>query len=172
MRRRPRRAEMVADAKLVSLAAVRQAVKNIVLVRTLRDSVDYDAGWYADAARRELEHLASEAVADAERLHRARKTASALSGRAEHATDYRSADTKGLKRRERVLTELAEALRAIADDPDAVAGIVSEARTNALDEIASTFASVPGLGRVEPASGLARSRALKSLKEELSDYAD
>jgi len=172
MTRRPRRSEMVADATLVSRAAVRQALKNLVLVRALRDDADFDAAWFADAARAELEQLAAEADADATRVRGLRASAAHRRGRALAADDYRAADACRLRRRAHVLDDLAVELRRLAGDDDAISQLVAEARGNALDELAATTASVPGLGRTTPATGLARSRALHALREELSDYAD
>jgi hypothetical protein len=107
---------MVADATLVSLAAVRQAVKNVMLVRALRDDVDFDEEWYADAARRELEELAGEAAAEAARLREVREATRRRRGVARAADDYRAADSRHLKRRARVLEELDEGLRRLAQD--------------------------------------------------------
>jgi flagellar motility protein MotE (MotC chaperone) len=163
---------MVADATLVSLAAVRQAVKNVMLVRALRDDVDFDEEWYADAARRELEELAGEAAAEAARLREVRDATRRRRGVARAADDYRAADSRHLKRRARVLEELDEGLRRLAQDETTVSTLIAEARLRALDEITATTASVPGLGRERAATGIARSRALQSLREELSDYAD
>lgn len=163
---------MVADATLVSLAAVRQAVKNVMLVRALRDDVDFDEEWYADAARRELEELAGEAAAEAARLREVREATRRRRGVARAADDYRAADSRHLKRRARVLEELVEELRRLMQDDTTVSTLIAEARLRALDEITATTASVPGLGRERAATGIARSRALQSLREELSDYAD
>lgn len=168
---RPTRTEMVADATLVSVAAVRQAVKNLMLVRALRDAADFEHDWYADAVRRELEVLAAEAEAEAIRLRTLRDRAVRRRGPALSAEDYRAADTRRLRKRARVLDEMAAELRRMAENDDAVAGLITEARTRALDEIAATAASVPGRGRSKPAKGVARSRALQALREELSDYA-
>lgn len=163
---------MVADATLVSLAAVRQAVKNVMLVRALRDDVDFDEEWYADAARRELEELAGEAAAEAARLREVREATRRRRGVARAADDYRAADSRHLKRRARVLEELVEELGRLTQDDTTVSTLIAEARLRALDEITATTASVPGLGRERAATGIARSRALQSLREELSDYAD
>lgn len=163
---------MVADATVVSLAAVRQAAKNLMLVRALRDSADFDEQWYADAVAREFELLATQAEADAERLEVARQKALGRRGRAVTADDYHAADTRRLKRRIRVLQELAEELRRMAADEEAVRTVISEARLRALDEITQAAASVPGAGRTKPLTGIARSRALQTLREELEDYLD
>jgi uncharacterized membrane protein YqiK len=163
---------MVADATLVSLAAVRQAVKNVMLVRALRDDVDFDEEWYTDAARRELEELAGEAAAEAARLREVREATRRRRGAARAADDYRAADSRHLKRRARVLEDLVEELQRLAQDDTTVSTLIADARLRALDEITATTASVPGLGRERAATGIARSRALQSLREELSDYAD
>ena len=81
---------MVADATLVSLAAVRQAVKNVILVRALRDAADFDEEWYTDAVRRELEELAREASLEAARLRELREATRRRSGPARAADDYRA----------------------------------------------------------------------------------
>ena len=172
MSRQPRRREMVADATLVSLAAVRQSVKNLVLVRALRDAADFDEDWYEDAVRREFEVLASQADADAERLEKARQKAHGRRGRAVTADDYHAVDTRRLKRRIRVLGELAEELRRLAGDEETVRTVIHEARIRALDEITHAAASVPGRGRTKPLKGVARSRALQDLRDELDDYVD
>lgn len=172
MTRRPRRSEMVADATVVALSAARQAVKNVMLVRALRDAADFDEEFYTDAARRELRTLAAESENEAERLERVRVSVRRRRGTAHSADDYRAADRRHLKRRARVLRELVEALLRLADDDTAIDALISEARLRALDEISATTASVPGLGRERAATGIARSRALQALREELSDYAD
>lgn len=163
---------MVADATLVALSAARQAVKNVMLVRTLRDAADFDEEWYTDATRRELRTLAQEAEHEAHRLRELRDKARNRRGTARAADDYRSADRRHLKRRAGVLDELARELNRLADDDGVVQKLISDARLRALDEITATTASVPGLGRARPATGVARSRALQELREELRDYAD
>ena len=172
MPRRPRRTDMVADATLVSLAAVRQATKNVMLVRALRDRADFDADWYADAVRREIELLASEADADAARIRAVRAKARRRHGTARAADDYHAADSRPLKKRARVLEELAVQLRARAEDDELVALTITDARALALDEITATAASVPGVGATRPVTGMTRSRALQELRAELSDFAD
>lgn len=163
---------MVADATLVSLAAIRQAVKNLVLVRALRDAADFDEEWYADAVRREFEVLASQADAEAARLTKAREKATGRRGRAVTADDYHAVDTRRLRRRIRVLGELAGELRGLAEDEATVASVIDEARLQALDEITHAAATAHGRGRTKPAKGVARSKALQALREELEDYAD
>lgn len=162
---------MTADATLVARAAVRQAVKNLMLVRALRDAADFDAAWYAAAVGAEFELLAVEAETDADRLAQVRSRTAKRKGRARFAADYRAADAEALRLRERVLRGVAAELRRLAEDEEAVAATIDEARAQALGEIASTAAAVPGRGQTSPLRGIARSRALQSLRDELSDYA-
>ncbi|PZQ90365.1 MAG: hypothetical protein DI534_03865 [Leifsonia xyli] len=163
---------MVADAALVALAAVRQSVKNLMLVRALRDAADFDEEWYADAVRREFELIAAQSDAEAARLTTARAKATGRRGRAVTADDYHAVDTRRLRRRINVLGDLAAELRRQAGDDAAVTSVIAEARIRALDEITHAAASVPGRGHTKPVKGVARSRALQALREELDDYAD
>lgn len=164
--------ELVADALLVARAGVRQSVKNVVIVRALRDRIDFDHLWYVDAVRAELEMVAVEAETDAARVKRELDYAKGRHFSAVTARDYVARDVPPLKRRRKVLLALAAELRAIALDDAAVEQIIDEARNNALDEIAATASHVPGRGTVEPVKGIARSRALQRLREELRDYDD
>src|SRR5690606_14090021 len=128
MPRRPRRCEMVAAATLVAMSAARQAVKNVMLVRALRDAADFDEQWYTDVARRELRLLAAESEAEADRLRRLRESVRHRHGRASTAEDYRAADRRHLKRRARVLDELAAELLRLADDDTVIGTLITEAR--------------------------------------------
>ncbi|AYF97686.1 hypothetical protein [Protaetiibacter intestinalis] len=170
--RRVSLADRVADAMLVARAGVRQQVKNVVILRALRDGADFDEGWYADAVRTELEAVAAETEADAARVTRELDFARGRHLRAATARDFVDRDVPTLKLRRKVLRALAVELRALAADDEAVASLIVEARAGALDEIAATAAAIPGRGRTKPLKGLARSRALQSLREELRDYLD
>ncbi len=164
--------ELVADALLVARAGVRQSVKNVIIVRALRDRIAFDHLWYVDAVRAELEMVAVESETDAARVQRELDYAKGRNFSAVTARDYVARDVPPLRLRKRVLLALATELRALAADDDAVEAIIDDARANALDEIAATASHVPGRGTVEPLKGVARSRALHRLNEELRDYAD
>ena len=165
-------AELLTDAVLVARAGVRQRVKNVVIVRALRDGADFDAERYADAVRAELESIAVESETDAARVKRELDYARGRHYEAATARDYVDRDVPTLRKRRKVMLALAVALRALATDDAVVAAIVDDARDNALDEIAATASHVPGRGTVEPARGVNRSRALQRLRDELRDYAD
>lgn len=165
-------AELLAEALLVARAGVRQNVKNVLIVRALRDGADFDADWYADAVRAELESIAVENETDAARLKREIQYARGRHYEAATARDYVDRDVPALRKRRKVMLALAGELRTLASDDDFVAAIIAEARDNALDEISATASYVPGRGTVEPVRGISRSRALQRLHEELRDYAD
>lgn len=171
-RRRVPFAELLADALLVARAGLRQSVKNVVIVRALRDGADFDPDWYADAVRAELEAMAVETETDAARLQREHDYAKGRYYEAVTARDYVHRDVPALRKRRKVMLALAAELRARADDDEFVTALIDEARANALDEIAATASHVPGRGTVEPLRGVAKSRALQRLREELRDYDD
>jgi hypothetical protein len=165
-------ADLLADALLVARAGLRQSVKNVVIVRALRDGHDFDADWYGDAVRTELEAMAVETDADAARLKRELDYAKGRYYEAVTARDYVDRDVPALRKRRKVMIALAAELRARADDEEFLTELIADARANALDEIAATASHVPGRGTVEPLRGVAKSRALQRLREELRDYDD
>jgi hypothetical protein len=134
---RSRKSDIVTDALILATAAVRSAVKNLLIVRALRDNADYEQSWWLDAVAKEFEVIAAENDADIARLEAERQRARKKQGRALHPADFRSRDAPVLKKRIRVLTKIAARLREIAKDEDAVLALVAEARAAALDEITS-----------------------------------
>lgn len=132
---RSRKADIVDDAVLLATAAVRISVKNLLIVRALRDRADFDEEWWRSAVARELQLLAAENETDAVRLQGVREAAKGRGGRAAHPADFRARDRPVLKRRIRVLRAIAVRLRELAGDPDAVLALVGQARQAALDEI-------------------------------------
>jgi hypothetical protein len=132
---RSRTADIVDDAVLLATAAVRIAVKNLLIVRSLRDRADFDVQWWRSAVEREFELLATESEADAARLETVRAAAKGKQGKARHPADFRARDRPVLKRRIRILRKIASRLREIATDEDAVLTAVANARRAALDEI-------------------------------------
>lgn len=132
---RSRNSDVVADALLLATAAVRSAVKNLLIVRALRDHADYDEAWWLGAVAHEFEVIAAENDADIARLEGERARAKKRQGRALHPADFRSRDAPLLTKRIRVLTKIAARLRELATDEEAVLALVAEARAAALDEI-------------------------------------
>jgi hypothetical protein len=130
-----RKSDVVADALLLATGSVRIAVKNLLIVRALRDRVAFDEQWWRTAVVHEFGLLAAEYEGDATRLEGVRQKSKKKRGRALTPDDYRARDAPVLKRRIRVLRKIAVRLRELAADEDAVLALVAEARQNALDEI-------------------------------------
>ena len=87
--------DLVAESELLVGAAVRLAVKNLLILRSVRDGLDYDEELYIAAAREELLLLAAQKRGDAERTAEARADALKRSGRAQHFHDYLAAQQTG-----------------------------------------------------------------------------
>lgn len=170
---RSRKADIVEDAALLATAAVRIAVKNLLIVRALREHADFDERWWRDAVAREFELLAGENEADATRLQAVRADTKKKRGRALTPDDYRARDAPVLKRRIRILRRIATRLREIATDEDAVLALVGEARQDALDEITAARHDPSPRAAVDPeerAVGLAfLAHDLAALVAERSD---
>jgi hypothetical protein len=155
---RSRTADIVGDAVLLATAAVRIAVKNLLIVRSLRDRADFDEQWWRSAVEREFELLATESEADAARLETVRAAAKGRQGKARHPADFRARDRPLLKRRIRILRKIASRLREIATDEDAVLTAVADARRAALDEITTARHDPSARATTDPgerAAGLA-----------------
>jgi hypothetical protein len=133
----PEIAEVIEDGVLISVAGVRLAVRNRMILRALRDHADYDEAWYLAATLTELSVLAGEKRADAARVAGYRAAAADRSGRPTDPVDYRWEDAGTLERREAALIGLAERLESMGN---AEAGaIVDAARAAALDDIANAM---------------------------------
>jgi len=159
---------MVADGVLVALSAARQAIKNTLIVRALRDRVDFDRDALLAATAVELGLLAAENDADAARVTEQIDRARGREGVASHPSDFRSGDRRRLRRRRKVLRAVAERLRELAADDAEVARLLDDARDLALAEIqaATAAAYAPRRTGVRPEE---RAAALSELRAELSD---
>lgn len=158
---------MVADGVLVALSAARQSIKNHVIVRALRDRADFDRDAYLAASALELGLLAAENDADADRVAQQIDAARGRLGVARHPTDFRAGDRRQLKRRRKVLTEVAERLREVAADEEQVAMLLDAGRDLALAEVQAATAAAHAPRRdVTPED---RAAALSELRGELDD---
>lgn len=166
---RSRKSDIVADAAVLATGAVRIAVKNLLIVRALRDNADFDEQWWRETVAHEFELLAAENEADAARLEGVREKSKKKRGRALAPDDYRSADAPVLKRRIRVLRKIAIRLRELADNEDAVLALVAEARQNALDEITTARHDPSTRATSDPVE---RAAGLAHLAEDLATLAE
>lgn len=135
---------VIDDAMALAIAGVRLAVKNIIIVRTLRDHKDYDDDFYLTAIGHEFEALAREKDHDAARVRAAITAAQAHTGRSRHPSDYVPTDVDRLHRREEMLVGLSARLREVGAEHDSSRQVLNAARRNALDEIAQRIGHVQG----------------------------
>ena len=133
--------ELVDEGVMIAAAGVRLAVKNLMILKSLRDGLDYDHERYVSAVREELANLADEKDGDADRVALVREQATTREGRPEHHSDYRNIDTATLERREQVSRLLAGRLREVGADDAWAQSIVRDARAAALDEIAASVSA-------------------------------
>jgi len=166
---RAKKDDVVDDAVTLATAAVRIAVKNLLIVRALRDHADYEESWWLDATAKEFELIAEEKEQDAARVDDDRTLAKHRSGKARHPADFRTRDVPKLKKRARILRAIAERLRALATDDAALHRLITEARQGALDEIASARHDP---GRTVEHDPEARGAALALLADDLAALAE
>ena len=88
-------------------------------------------------------------------------------GVARHPSDFRAGDRRQLKKRRKVLLEVAEKLREVAADDEQVGMLLDAARDLALAEVQAAIAAAHGGRRdVEPED---RAAALAELRGQLDD---
>ena len=131
--------DLIDEAMLIAGAGVRLAVKNLIILRSLRDQVDYDEERVVEAVREELHNLADEKDADADRLAALRTDVKKRPGMPHHHDDYRFVDTDTLQRREDVSRGLATRLRELSGIDEYVRQIVAVAHAVAWEEIAASL---------------------------------
>lgn len=130
--------ELLDEGELLSAASVRLAVKNRIILGSLRDDLAFDESRYAAAVGDELRALADERDAEADRIAADRTSARTRSGRADSFHDYRDADSSTLARREKYSRLLAERLRVLSDDEHYARTVSSQAQEAAWAEIAAS----------------------------------
>ena len=130
---------MVDDGVLIASAAVRLAVKNLIILRSARDHADYSPERVMAAVREELENLATEKDSDAARLREMQRVAAERDGQPRHHDDYRSVDTELLAKRAEVSQRLATRLRELGGDGEFCGELVDRARHDAWEEIAASI---------------------------------
>lgn len=163
-RSRAQRADVVADGVLVALAAARNAVKNVLIVRALRDGVDFEEEVYLEEVGRALDDLAREHDDAAARIRETIARTGRLGGRARHPGDYRAEDRRLLVRRRAVTRAVAERLRELALDPATRRDILARARDAALLEIQSAAAAYTAPPRLKESE---KQRALRGVRDDL-----
>lgn len=125
---------MADEGLLITLSAVRMAVKNSIIVTALRENVNFAEADYAAIARIELRALGKRNTHDAERVEKQRKRLSKSKWTMSFSEDSRQ-DIVLLAKRRKVYERLAEALEAVAEDEVKVAELVASAQADAGAEL-------------------------------------
>jgi len=169
----PKIEAQIEDGVLVALAAVRLAVTNRLIVRSLRDGQDYNEERLRQRVTNEILKVAAEKEKDAERIRAILETVADKPGAADDASDFRARDAKMLKRRAKVSEGLAERLNELAVDPDVLGEVADRAHAAFLDEFAVSVArgvrAFDDPVRGAPLSAMDRNAALQGLSEDLDD---
>jgi hypothetical protein len=159
------------DGVLVSLAAVRLAVTNRLIVRSLREGRDYDEQRLRDRVTTEIRKLAAEKAKDATRISEVRATVADKPGAADSPNDFRARDGTLLDRRAAVSAGLAARLSELAGDSEVVGSIAERAHRAFLDEFAVSVArgvqAFRDPARDAPLSAMDRNAELQGLSEDL-----
>ena len=136
-------AHQIDEGYLVALSALRLAVKNGVILRTVRDGAPWNEAEATELARQAIESLARELDENATRLSNdsvaaaptARASRSARSRR-DQARIRRSRDEAArLAARSRTLRGVVERLRVAQDDAEVVRDLALRARDDTLSEL-------------------------------------
>ena len=160
----------VEEALLIACAGARLALKNLFILRTLRDGKAFDKAWYVTAVREELLNLANETDGDADRVLAERERAVRRQGRALFQDDYRLIDADLLDRREKVLRGLAARLRTLSADEQHLHTLIGEAREQALDEVIAAISNGPHPEAVaEPDALMQHQERLAALHDDLEE---
>lgn len=138
-KKRVRTRDVVAEGLYIASAATRLSLKNTILVHILAEGEDFDPDRYLDEARAALLTLAEEAEADAARTEAERKAARRRYSDSDGTHDYRSRDTRNLRRRQKQSLHVAHELRTRADDEEELRKLVVDARDAAWSEVAKNI---------------------------------
>lgn len=130
-----RNADAIAEGVAIATAAARLAVKNHILVGTIAQGGTFDLNTYTEDTRKSLRLMAEESDQAAELLDKLRKKARGRHSDSSGTHDYRDRDVRNLRRRSKQSAGVADKLRELADDPDAVRELVEAAREAAWSDV-------------------------------------
>ena len=134
-----RTSEAIAEGVAIATAAVRLTVKNQILVGTIARGGTFEIEHYMDEARAALRAMADESEQAAEHLTALRKRARGRHSDPHGTHDYRDRDVRNLRRRAKQSTGVANHLREMTDDPEALRALVEEARAAAWADVRSNL---------------------------------
>ena len=130
-----RTSDAIGEGLSIAWAAARLTVRNHILVETIAHDEPFELDRFAPFARHTLVALADEQQAAADLVRRQRKAAWGKYSDSHGTHDYRDRDVRNLRRRQKQYLGVVKGLRARANDPEAVAGLVTEARDAAWGDV-------------------------------------
>ncbi len=155
------------EGLLIVSAGFRMTMKNLIIVRALRDGEAWDEGDLLAALAFEIDNLIEERQQDVEFLDRTIRRARRRGGRAGWHDDYRQQDVPTLELRRAADRRMIERLRELADDRDFLRAQLSIARDAALDDVMQAkFAAQPTVV-VDDEYRRERGRRLAEVKRDL-----
>jgi hypothetical protein len=131
---------IVDEGLLISLSAVRMAVKNHILVGALREHLNFEGADYSATARHELDVLARQNEEYGVRVTEMRDALVKARWKLELTRDQR-ADVKQFALRRRVHDRLTAELDAVSKDDEQISAIVEKAKEDASHEFAQALAA-------------------------------
>ena len=134
-----RTSEAIAEGVAIATAAVRLTVKNQILVGTIAQGGTFEIEHYMEEARVALRAMADESEQAAEHLTALRKRARGRHSDPHGTHDYRDRDVRNLRRRAKQSTGVANHLREMTEDPEALKTLVEEARAAAWADVRSNL---------------------------------
>jgi hypothetical protein len=130
-----RTGDAIAEGVAIAAAAARLTVRNQILVGTIAGGGVFELDHYMDVARSALLAMAQESDDAAENLTTLRKRAKGRHSDPHGTHDYRDRDVRSLRRRAKQSTGVAERLRKMTEDPEALGALVEEARSAAWADV-------------------------------------
>ena len=155
--------DTIEQGMLIASAGIRLAVKNLAIVRTLRERRDFDLDWYLDAVREQARLLEREAADDVRRVDEAIQS-DELADDAGLPPELR--EDRRLDRRRAMLVGLRHALDELIADDAAVEALALASRDAALADLGDAIRSAAPDPR-RTVKGPARDGAIDALKAQL-----
>ncbi|GAA1700352.1 hypothetical protein GCM10009808_17460 [Microbacterium sediminicola] len=132
-------ADAIAEGLIIATAAARLVVRNHILVDAISNDTPFSTEALKPFARETLEALAVEQDVAAERAKHDWRRAFGRQSDPGGTHDYRGRDTGNLRRRARQYRGVAKELRQRAEDDDALAALIEDARDAAWGDVAANL---------------------------------
>lgn len=142
-------AHAVDEGVLVARSALRLAVKNRVIMTTLRDGAPWNDAVMTELARREIEALIDELSATATRLEASSATRQRTFGRPRRVVSNLRQDAEHERERARILRGVVERLRILEEDPEQTRALLAVAREETLTELTQARLIPSGMEQTE-----------------------